>query len=58
MNISDKTIRALIDSGEMKFLPPPDKDQMPDKPYRGKYQGQKGATVSRVYLDREGRSND
>lgn len=28
-------------------------DQMPDKPYRGKYQGQKGATVSRVYLDSE-----
>lgn len=28
-------------------------DQMPDKPYRGKYQGQKGATVSRVYLDGE-----
>lgn len=28
-------------------------DQMPDKPYRGKYQGQKGATVSMVYLDGE-----
>lgn len=28
-------------------------DQNADNPYRGKYQGQKGATGSRIYLDNE-----
>ncbi|NLJ31177.1 MAG: dCTP deaminase [Clostridiales bacterium] len=28
-------------------------DQTTDEPYRGKYQGQKGATGSRIYLDGE-----
>lgn len=28
-------------------------DQVPDYPYRGKYQGQRGATESRVHLDGE-----
>jgi dCTP deaminase len=28
-------------------------DQTADEPYRGKYQGQKGATGSRIYLDGE-----
>ena len=32
-------------------------DRVARSPYRGKYQGQKGATGSRVYLDSENRNN-